>query len=99
MWRERLGRQKAQAQAEELQQRLSGQQDRSFAAGGGGGAPGTASSGVGGLEEEVDEALMRSLEGEMARGDHLQEELRRYKVGGWVGGWAGGDGKGRLFGG
>lgn len=74
MWRERLARQKAQAQAAELHQRLSNQQ---------GGAPaGRAASddAAAPAGDELDEELMKGLEEETTRADHLRDELRRSKV-------------------
>lgn len=78
MWRERLARQKAQAQATELRQQLSARQASTSAGSGSGsgGGGGGAASGA----EDVDDALMQSLEAEMARADHLQDELKRHKA-------------------
>ncbi|KAL4458347.1 hypothetical protein ABPG75_013212 [Micractinium tetrahymenae] len=73
MWRERLARQKAQAQAAELRQRLSNQQ-----AEGPGGGRDSVNAAVP-AADEVDEVVMKALQDETARADHVQDELRRNK--------------------
>ena len=90
MWRERLGRQRAQAEAVDLRIKLSnhrtaapagatGGSQIGAAAGAGGGGPAAAAAAAA-VAGEVDEAVMESLEREMWRADHLAEQLKRQKV-------------------
>lgn len=80
MWRERLGRQRAQAEATELRLKLSSQlAAAASAAAPTAGAPSRGGGGTGG-EAEVDDAVLASLQAEMARSDCLADELKRFKV-------------------
>lgn len=72
MWRERLGRQRAQAEAVDLRLKLSSRLAAATAGGNGAGAG----------DAELDEAVLQSLQAEMQRADHLADELARFKVGG-----------------
>ena len=76
MWRERLGRQRAQAEATELRLKLSSQLAAVAPA-----ATSTQGAGGGGTDAEPDDALLASLQAEMARNDCLADELTRLKVG------------------
>lgn len=78
MWRERLARQKAQAEAEELGQRLSSQQAGAAASGSANAV--AAGLAAGPASDELDEQLMKSLEEEAVRTDHVRDELRRSRV-------------------